>query len=447
MREPRYQPFRGRVNWLDRSPLAKAHETSGYTMGDMTVGDKNADPFRLDTQSWHARGNWIGELLAEIDPSGTRTIHVRGLHYAAIGRTKPDGSTYANTDKNHGWMGQSVVAARWLGYVDFTRITDERSDEPEVIEWQPPSAPSPWVDIPGIDVADEIPVLPTDLSPRAMVDAFVGAQPYHLVLVGEKTSLRDVLGELAQRVGADLYLPNGRISLAHIHRMAENADADGRPMVVVYFADFDPAGWTMPATLTRRLQALREVEFPDIEYRVYRAALELDQVIELGLPDSVMKEGDGTTKARWIEQMGREQVEIDALATLQPDVLIEIAQKAIAPFFDPTLALRVQRARQQWQERAQAALDAYIGPDGVERRQQAQERIAELNDQMEQIAEEARELITSTEDDIVGIEWPEIDVPAAEIDELSAPESLGDSEWSFADQTLRLQQTMRFEDH
>lgn len=435
------------MNALLRSPLAKVHETTGYTMGDMTVGDKNADPFRLDTDAWHARGYWVAKLLAEIDPAGTRTIHVRGLHYAAIGRIKPDGCKYCNTDKDHAWMGQSVVAARWLGYIGFSRITDERSEEPEVIRWRPPGEPWPWAYVPGRAAIREVPVFPTDLIARAEISNFAGVQPYHLVIVGEKSSLRDVLIPVANRYQADLYLPNGRISLAHLYKMAENADADGRPMVIVYFSDFDPAGHTMPATLERRLRALKEVEWPDIEYQVHPAALTLDQVIELGLPDSVMKEGDKVTKQRWIAEMGREQVEIDALATLQPGVLTEIAQKVLDPFYDRTLARRVREARDQWQERAQDALDEHIGQDGIEQRQRAEARLAELNTQMEQIANEARELITDAQPDTRGIEWPEINIPAAEIDESSAPEPLGDSDWSFADQTLRLQQRMRFEDH
>ena len=43
--------------------------------------------------------------------------------------------------------------------------------------------------------------------------------------------------------------------------------------------------------------------------------------------------------------MGVEQTEIDALASLQPDLLREIARDAIAPFYDATLDQRVIEAQ------------------------------------------------------------------------------------------------------
>ena len=43
--------------------------------------------------------------------------------------------------------------------------------------------------------------------------------------------------------------------------------------------------------------------------------------------------------------MDREQTEIDALAALRPDVLNQIARDAITPFYDPTLARRVNRPK------------------------------------------------------------------------------------------------------
>ena len=42
------------------------------------------------------------------------------------------------------------------------------------------------------------------------------------------------------------------------------------------------------------------------------------------------------------------QTEVDALATLQPHVLARIVRKAIAPFYDETLARRVAEARADW---------------------------------------------------------------------------------------------------
>ncbi len=96
-----------------------------------------------------------------------------------------------------------------------------------------------------------------DLTPRARVMGFSADQPYHLVLVGEKSSLRPVLNGVADRYRADLYLPTGEISDTQAYIMAQSAARDGRPMVVFYFHDCDPSGWQMPVSLARKLQALK----------------------------------------------------------------------------------------------------------------------------------------------------------------------------------------------
>ena len=80
-----------------------------------------------------------------------------------------------------------------------------------------------------------------DLRPRADLSGFIGGQQrYHLVLVGEKSSLRDDIAALAERYQADWYLPDGEISDTHIEQMARSGVLDPRPLVLIYFADCDP---------------------------------------------------------------------------------------------------------------------------------------------------------------------------------------------------------------
>ena len=61
-----------------------------------------------------------------------------------------------------------------------------------------------------------------------------------------KSSLEDELLPVAERYRVDLYLPTGNISDVFVHMIAKNADADGRPLVVLYFSDCDPTGYNMP---------------------------------------------------------------------------------------------------------------------------------------------------------------------------------------------------------
>lgn len=63
--------------------------------------------------------------------------------------------------------------------------------------------------------------------------------------------------------------------------MARNAHRDGRPVIVVTFADSDPSGWQMPLSIARKFQALAITHFPGLHFRGYRAGLTPAQVAAL----------------------------------------------------------------------------------------------------------------------------------------------------------------------
>jgi hypothetical protein len=343
-----------------------------------------------------------------------------------IGRPKPDGTPYTNIDEDWLWLsGKAGKAARWLGYIPFDQIIDQRNADPVVREFEPPQ-PEPFlsvgarVDIPDVD----------DLVPEAELDGFTGAQPYKLVIVGEKSSLEDVLGPIASRFKADLYLPTGEISDTLLYRMACVAAADGREMVVLYFSDADPAGWQMPISVARKLQALK-AGFCHFEFQVRRVALTPDQVREYGLPSTPLKDAERRGD-RWVEAMGLEQTEIDALASLRPELLRQLARDAIEPFFDRTLDQRVADTRRSWLEQAQAAIDDQLDDatlDGI--RQEATVRLGELREQIDALNAALR---VSAND----VELPELPVlPTPEVDGDDGLPLLA-SKWSFADQCRTL---------
>ena len=137
--------------------------------------------------------------------------------------------------------------------------------------------------------------------------------------------------------------------------MASDAAEDGRPLVVFTLADCDPSGRQMPISIGRKLQALRDALFPDLEVEIVVAGLEPEQALALGLPSSPLKEKE-MRAGRWIREFGVEQTEIDALATLRPDALVEMVEQAIAPYFDATLAERVEEAEEEWRAEVEALI-------------------------------------------------------------------------------------------
>ena len=96
--------------------LREALEVPGHSLKDLTVLHENNDPFRMDTPANRREGQWLADMLEKLNI--TRKIHNRGIHYALLGQTKPDGKPYTSTDENWKWLQQGPIdSARWLGYV------------------------------------------------------------------------------------------------------------------------------------------------------------------------------------------------------------------------------------------------------------------------------------------------------------------------------------------
>src|SRR5262249_35790823 len=121
-------------------------------------------------------------------------------------------------------------------------------------------------------------------------------------------------------------------------------------------------GYQMAVSIGRKLQAFRDFRFPKLKFEIVPIALTVEQVRELGLPSTPLKETEKRA-SRWRQAFGVEQTEIDALATLQPDVLRQIIEAAFAPYYDTSLEERVDEARTDWMVRAQAAIDEQVDPE------------------------------------------------------------------------------------
>ena len=426
METPQPEPTQRTSNKM-RDKLEYFKTNGKYSLDSLTVLSVQNDPYRLDTPANHRLGQWFADTLSSLGLQG-RQIHCRGAHYAFIGQPKPDGKPYTNTDADWTWLASKVLkAARWLDYVPFTQITDQRNTPPEVTMWE---QPDPWLHLKvGIDL--EIPDA-DDIHPTIGLEEFTGTQQYKLVVFGEKSSLAPILGGLCRRYKADLYLPTGEISDTLMHQMADVGNRDGRPMVVLTFSDADPAGWQMPISIARKLQAFQTTLFPDLEFQVHRVAVTPDQVRQYGLPSTPLKETEKRGD-RWRDQMGLEQTEIDALVTLQPQTFTAIATNAFDQFFDSTLVQRCWTAEAEWLRAAQQVVDASTSDAD---RSQYEQEAAEL---VELMRAGIDQLNNKLQIDTNKLKLPPIRIPAAvDKDNEALPLAVIDSRWSFPDQCQHL---------
>lgn len=399
-------------------------------MDYLTVLANQNDPFRIDTAASHRDGEWLAEQLNE--KLGDRKFHIRGLHYALIGETKPDGTPYTNTDKDWLWLDQEATkAAAWLGYIPWEQLVDARNRPPLSRIHQ---EPQPESDISHGDVWLKI---AEPLTPLAEAYDFKASQPCKLVIAGEKTSLDYVLGPIAADYQADLYLPSGEISETMVYKMAKTAHDDGRHMVVFYLGDCDPSGWQMPVSLARKLQGFETTEFVGLKWELHHVGLTPEQVLDLNLPSTPLKRTDARTARKadkWLDAMGVQQTEIDSIATLEPEVLDEIVRDAIDPFYDHTLDERVKEARTEWRERAQEIIDGALGRDYLE---SVQKTIDAATEHLEQVTSEFNDYLAD-KFDTESIDLPEFEIPEPITDEKAHGMPLVDSRSTFVTQCRQL---------
>lgn len=414
-----------------RSVIEAARDDTGRPLKDFTVLSTQIDPYRLDTPANHAVGHWFAEQMDRLNLLHRR-LHLRGIHYALLGSTfLSNGRPYINSNENWGWLQNSASkAARWLGYVPFEAITDARNEPPVIrIRDRLEDAVSTHV---STTAYIEKPRL-VSANPYASIDGFEREQPYRLAFYGEKTSLAPILGPISDRLGADLFLPTGEISDTQLHAMAKAGGEDGRELIVFTVTDFDPSGWQMTVSIGRKLQALRDLLFPDLDFQVRPIALNGEQARHLDLPSTPLKETEKRAD-KWREYMGWEQTEIDALATLQPDVLRRIVNDAVAPFYDHTLNRRVYAAKSGWEREANEQLREQIDAEHMKAlKADAEQQIAEMCDKLNEIEETIGAAMRGLRIDLPGPEIPE-----PEINESLQGAPLLSSEWSWSDQTRAL---------
>ena len=323
----------------------------------MTAMSRSNDPYLANRNACHEVGQWLGAQVAEFLRPDQR-IHLRGLHYLMVGAAcvfKPNGELYQNTKYDWLWLKDVAGPARSLGYVPDRRFVDERNEPPRIYDvidddgnvvtsWAPRRA------VLHTGTGIYVPELRNLLPGVRFDDGGTPRQPFRIVMIGEKTSLTEVLEPIARQKAAELLMPSGDLSSSQLYDMAWRAVRDGRPLACLYYSDFDPSGFNMPGSVARKLQALIDRDFPELRVQgVYPVALTLSQCLEHGLPELVIKD-DEKRKGAWIARWSRAQTEVDALAALRPGVLRTIALEALKPFYDDTLAARQEALEEEYED-------------------------------------------------------------------------------------------------
>ena len=371
--------------------ITKAADRAGVKVDDLVVLSRENDPYT----AWRRRrqAEWFAELFDRFVPPG-ETRHLRAFFYRLVSTTAltgPTGKPFVNDEKNWQQMQKAASAARWLGLVPFDRIRDERNAEPEI--YVPEVTPITTSVHAGVGC--DIPIDANDALPSFSLDGFRGRQTHRIIFMGEKSSLAPILRPIAKAIGAEMILVTGESSTTRLYQAMKRASSDGRPAVILYFADFDPSGYQMSDSVARKVQAFRDrdEQFRDLGVKLYRVALTVEQVRDLELPSSPFKRTEKRAQ-RWREHYGHEQTEIDAMVELHPDALRQVVYDAVRPFYDDTLDDRMEEAAAAWREQAVDALQRHPEYNDIsERIEAAYERMQEAVDGFHEEQHRAAEIL------------------------------------------------------
>lgn len=285
----------------------------GVAVKDVLFQSRGRDPLNKGTSADHKKGRWFKELWREAtDNRNGSAIHIRGLHYVVMQLergveppTRCSWDRYQNTDKCYDYLTEAGVVARVLGYVPMGGILDEKNNQTVINEYgthstnttPPRSATRNLISKPEISIGDvEMNFSDTDdlidgVARSVRKSALnsvsfdtVSQQPYHIELWSEK-ALPDAVRDAAKRSGVNAIVEGqGHLSYTVAHDFVRRVEDAGKPAVVFFLADFDPAGDTMPGAMASKVSWMDLADAVNERVIISRLALTADQVEKYDLP-------------------------------------------------------------------------------------------------------------------------------------------------------------------
>jgi hypothetical protein len=329
---------------MDYSAIKQYAKETGQRVNDLIVLAPQNDPFYAGTPGDWEMAHWFQALWNAFYQG--QNMHIRRVHYQIISQDPPivlpNGLPYENTERCWDYLNQASKMARYLRLVDPEAFNDRRNPDPISYANYPDASPEVRTRL-GLWQSDlRLPGFPN--MPSYAIDNFDVAQPYHLEIWCEKSTMNDVLLPLCQRYGAVLQTGLGELSitatLAAVHRL-EQAE---RPARIFYVSDFDPAGQSMPVAVSRKIEYFVRTLGLNADVRLFPVILTLDQVRHYQLPRTPIKETE-RRRDSFEGRHGEGAVELDALEALYPGQLQMILSQYIETYYDTSLYDRVQEAR------------------------------------------------------------------------------------------------------
>lgn len=323
--------------------IKAAAKELGVTVKELLALAPQNDPFYAGTPADKKQARWFADLWHQAGYiSG---VHLRRAHYWAVSQSPaflmPDGNPYENTDKCWKFLTQASKMARYLGLIRIADVVDRKNPTPVTnatyaygqdteVEIEKPELKDPYIFVRNLLVAD--------------------AQPYHLEIWCEKSTMNDVLEPLCHRYNANLVTFEGEVSISSVYDLIQRVRvADGKPARIFYISDFDPAGNSMPVAMSRKIEyMLQKYEYTAWNIKVRSIVLTPEQVATYQLPRSPIKSSEKRA-GKFEAHFGNGATELDALEALYPGELQKIVRDYLAAYYSAAATIivrtRIERLR------------------------------------------------------------------------------------------------------
>lgn len=338
---------------LDYETIKQLAKDTGRRVTDLIALAPQNDPFYMGTPTDHAQAAWFADVYTRAGYGVFRAPHLRRVHYWTVSQEPPvpmhNGLPYENTQKCWEYLQQAAKVARYLDLVPLHGIVDNKNPQPHVSAFYSPYEPTYEIATPQLDNPD---VTVYNLMTS-------NAQPYHLEIWCEKSTMNDVLLPLCERFGANLVTFEGEVSITSVcvDFMRRVSEAGNKPVRVFYISDFDPAGNSMPVAMSRKIEFMTRGAACEYDIKVKPIALTPDQITAYKLPRMPIKETEKRA-ASFESAFGAGATELDALEALYPGVFGQIVTRAVEPYYSTAAADAVRDARDALRQAVNVQIDA-----------------------------------------------------------------------------------------
>jgi len=156
------------------------------------------------------------------------------------------------------------------------------------------------------------------------------SQPNQIEIVCEKNTARPILQPVAAEFCIPMTTGRGYCSLAPRRKMLERWESGGKErLIIIFVCDFDPEGEDMPHSFARATRD--DFKLADEDITAIKAGLTAEQVVGLGLPESVVAKESSTRYKRFVRDYGEHAHELEAVS---PETLQGMLRKAICGVID-----------------------------------------------------------------------------------------------------------------